>query len=69
MNSILPGWVVTDRQLDNWLTPEAEAEWMRQVALDRRILPRDVANLALFLAADDSALITNQHFVIDGGRT
>lgn len=69
VNSILPGWVVTDRQLDNWLTPEAEAEWMRQVALDRRILPRDVANLALFLAADDSALITNQHFVIDGGRT
>ena len=69
VNSILPGWVVTDRQLDNWLTPEAEAEWMQQVALDRRILPRDVANLALFLAADDSALITNQHFVIDGGRT
>ena len=39
-----------------------------QVALKRRIVPRDVADLALFLAADDSAMITNQQVVIDGGR-
>lgn len=68
VNAILPGWVVTERQLALWLTPEAEEEWMRQVALKERIMPRDVANLALFLASDDSAMITNQHFVIDGGR-
>jgi NAD(P)-dependent dehydrogenase (short-subunit alcohol dehydrogenase family) len=69
VNCILPGWVVTDRQLDLWLTPEAEAEWMKGVALQRRIMPADVARLALFLASDDSAMITGQHFVIDGGRT
>lgn len=68
VNSILPGWVVTQRQLDLWLTPEAEAEWMELVALKQRIAPRDVANLALFLASDDSRMITNQEFVIDGGR-
>ncbi|QIG53526.1 SDR family oxidoreductase [Altererythrobacter sp. BO-6] len=68
VNTILPGWVVTQRQLDLWLTPEAEAEWMEQVCLKERIEPRDSANLALFLAADDSRMITNQHFVIDGGR-
>lgn len=68
VNTILPGWVVTQRQLDLWLTPEAEAEWMEQVCLKQRIEPRDAANLALFLAADDSRMITNQHFVIDGGR-
>lgn len=68
VNSIVPGWVVTQRQLDLWLTPEAEAEWMDQVCLKQRITPRDAANLALFLAADDSRMITNQHFVIDGGR-
>ncbi len=68
VNTILPGWVVTQRQLDLWLTPEAEAEWMDQVCLKQRIEPRDAANLALFLAADDSRMITNQHFVIDGGR-
>lgn len=68
VNTILPGWVVTQRQLDLWLTPEAEAEWMDEVCLKQRIEPRDAANLALFLAADDSRMITNQHFVIDGGR-
>ena len=68
VNAILPGWVVTQRQLDLWLTPEAEAEWMEQVALKQRILPEDVANLALFLAADDSRMITGQAMVIDGGR-
>ncbi len=68
VNAILPGWVVTQRQLDLWLTPEAEAEWMAQVCLKQRIEPRDAANLALFLAADDSRMITNQHFVIDAGR-
>ena len=69
VNAISPGWVITERQLELWLTPEAEAEWMKQVALQRRITPEDVANLALFLASDDAALITGQNFVIDGGRT
>lgn len=69
VNCILPGWVVTERQLRLWLTPEAEEAWMKDVSLKRRILPEDVARLALFLAADDSSMITGQHFTIDGGRT
>lgn len=68
VNAVLPGWVVTERQLENWLTPQIEQEWMQQTALKSRILPEDVANLVLFLAADDSRMITNQQFVIDGGR-
>lgn len=68
VNTILPGWVVTQRQLDLWLTREAEAAWMEQVCLKQRIEARDAANLALFLAAADSRMITNQQFVIDGGR-
>ena len=69
VNAILPGWVVTERQLNTWLTPEAEADWMKQVALKERLQPSEVANLALFLAADDSRMITGQSFTIDGGRT
>ena len=69
VNAISPGWVATPRQLALWLTPEAEAEWARQVALPGRIQPEDVARLALFLAADDSAMITGQNHVIDAGRT
>jgi NAD(P)-dependent dehydrogenase (short-subunit alcohol dehydrogenase family) len=69
VNAILPGWVVTERQLQTWLTPEEEALWMQQVALPKRLMPDDVARLAVFLGAQDSALITGQSFTIDGGRT
>lgn len=69
VNALSPGWVVTKRQLELWLTPEAEAEWMKSTALRTRIQPEDVARLALFLASDDSAMITGQNLVIDGGHT
>jgi NAD(P)-dependent dehydrogenase (short-subunit alcohol dehydrogenase family) len=68
VNALSPGWVVTKRQLELWLTPEAEAEWMKSTALQVRIQPEDVARLALFLASDDSAMITGQNLVIDGGH-
>ena len=69
VNAILPGWVATERQLQSWLTPDEEANWMQQVALQKRLMPEDVANLALFLAATDSKMITGQSFIIDAGRT
>lgn len=69
VNCIMPGWVVTERQLKLWLTPEAEEAWMKEVSLKRRIMPDDVARLALFLTSDDSAMITGQFFTIDGGKT
>lgn len=68
VNAILPGWVVTQRQLDLWLTPEAEAAWAELCCLKDRILPDDVMRLALFLCADDSRMITAQAFQIDAGR-
>ena len=68
VNAILPGWIITEKQLDKWLTPADEAEWMEQVCIKKRIMPADVAKLALFLASADAALITSQQFVIDGGR-
>jgi len=69
VNAISPGWVVTERQLELWLTPQAEADWAKQTALPGRLMPEDIARLALFLAADDSAMITGQNYVIDAGRT
>jgi NAD(P)-dependent dehydrogenase (short-subunit alcohol dehydrogenase family) len=42
---------------------------MKLTALKDRIMPDDIARLALFLAADDSRMITGQNLVIDGGRT
>jgi D-xylose 1-dehydrogenase len=67
VNAILPGAIVTERQRRLWLKPEYEAEVLSRQALKRLILPEEVARLALFLAADDSAAITNQSCVIDGG--
>lgn len=69
VNAILPGWVITDRQIEKWMTPEAEKEWKKLVALKDRIMPIDVAKLAIFLASSDSKMITGQSFVIDAGRT
>ena len=69
VNALSPGWVATDRQLELWLTPQAEAEWMKQVALRRRLTAADVAQAALFLASADSSAITGQNLVVDGGRT
>lgn len=68
VNALMPGWVSTDKQKRLWLTPEAEAAWRDQCALKDPILPEDVAALALFLTADDSAMITGQEFIIDAGR-
>lgn len=67
VNCILPGAIATERQKQLWLTPEYEAEILAAQALKRLILPEEVARLALFLAADDSAAITNQSCIIDGG--
>jgi NAD(P)-dependent dehydrogenase (short-subunit alcohol dehydrogenase family) len=68
VNAILPGWVVTERQLHLWLSPEAEAAWAEMCCLKDRILPEDVTRLALFLCADDARMITAQAFQIDAGR-
>jgi NAD(P)-dependent dehydrogenase (short-subunit alcohol dehydrogenase family) len=67
VNTISPGWVMTRRQLDKWMTPEADQEREKGQALKGRLMPEDVARLVLFLAADDSAMITAQNHVIDGG--
>ena len=68
LNSITPGWIMTRRQIDLWLTPESEADLMKAQVLKEKVYPADVARMALFLAADDSRLISAQNFVVDGGR-
>lgn len=67
VNAVSPGWIMTQRQLDLWLTPEADAMRQERQALKQRLLPADVAKLALFLASDDARVITSQNYIIDGG--
>lgn len=67
VNSVMPGAILTERQKRLWFTESYKAEILANQALKRMILPEEVARLVLFLAADDSAAITNQSYVIDGG--
>ena len=67
VNSILPGAIQTERQKRLWFTDAYKAEILASQALQRLLLPEEVARLVLFLAADDSSAITNQAYVIDGG--
>ena len=67
VNSIAPGWILTERQLALWLTPEADAMRHERQALKRRLGPEDVAKVALFLASDEAGAITGQAHVVDGG--
>jgi NAD(P)-dependent dehydrogenase (short-subunit alcohol dehydrogenase family) len=64
---IVPGWIMTERQVRLWLTPEAEADLLRRQCLKRKLLPEDVARVVLFFAADDSAGCTAQSYLVDGG--
>src|SRR5262245_26269658 len=67
VNAIVPGWIMTERQVKLWLTPEGEAELMRRQCLKRKLSPEDIARVVLFFAADDSGACTNQSYVVDGG--
>ncbi len=67
VNCVSPGAIMTERQRRLWMTPEYLAEIMQRQSLKRELLPEEVARVVLFLAADDSAGITGQNFVIDAG--
>ena len=67
VNSILPGWIMTQRQQDRWLTPEGEVELMQRQCLKRKLTPGDIARVVLFFTADDSGACTNQNYIVDGG--
>ena len=67
VNSVLPGWILTERQIDMWLTPESEQELMARQCLKRKLTPAELARVVLFFAADDSGICTNQNYVADGG--
>jgi len=68
VNCVLPGSILTEKQQRLYMTPAHEQELFRVQSLKRYILPEEVSRLLLFLAAEDSSAITNQSYIIDGGR-
>jgi len=67
VNCLLPGWVMTERQVKLWLTPEGEKLIEERQCLQDRLYPADIARMVLFLAADDSRMCSSQNFIVDGG--
>jgi NAD(P)-dependent dehydrogenase (short-subunit alcohol dehydrogenase family) len=67
VNTLVPGWIMTEKQLTT-IVGEVENRMIDAgQALKGRVYPDDVARMALFLAADDSRMISAQDFVVDGG--
>lgn len=66
-NVVVPGWVFTERQEALWATPEAVADTLARQCLHEKLYPPDIARMVLWLAADDSRMVTAQSFIVDGG--
>jgi NAD(P)-dependent dehydrogenase (short-subunit alcohol dehydrogenase family) len=67
VNTVLPGWVMTERQKKLWLDEAGEKLLDQEQCLKGRIQPVDVARLVMFLASDDARMCTAQEFTVDGG--
>jgi len=69
VNAVAPGWIMTERQLALWVTPETDAYINENQCLKRRLVPDDIARVVVFMCSDEAGAITNQHYVVDGGWT
>ncbi len=67
INVLTPGWIMTQRQIDKWLTPEGEEDIRRNQVLPDKVRPEDVVPMALFLASDDARACSAQEYLVDAG--
>ena len=67
INTVTPGWVMTERQVQLWLDEQGEADIRRNQCLPDKLQPHDIARMVLFLASDDAAMCTAQEFKVDAG--
>ncbi len=67
VNALAPGWVLTQKQIDMWVTEEGLAAHLERQCLKDTLAPDDISGGCLFLASDMSKMMTGQSLVIDGG--
>ena len=67
VNTVVPGWIMTERQKQLWATPASLAKHLERQCLPDLIDPHYVARMVLFLSSDDAALCTANNYMVDGG--
>ncbi len=67
VNTVTPGWVMTQRQIELWVDDAAEVEIKEKQCLPTKLMPQHIASMILFLASDDGAMCTAQEFIVDAG--
>ena len=67
VNSVVPGWVMTQRQIDLWLNDESEKELMKRQCLKEKLMPHELAQAVLFFSSEQSSGCTNQSYIVDKG--
>ncbi|MDR5751657.1 MULTISPECIES: SDR family oxidoreductase [unclassified Caballeronia] len=67
VNTLVPGWVMTDKQKRLWLDDAGRRAIKEGQCIDAELMPEHLARAALFLAADDSRMMTAQDVIVDGG--
>ena len=67
VNTVTPGWVMTERQKTLWLDAAGEENIKRNQCLPDKLQPHDIARMVLFLASDDAKMCTAHEFTVDAG--
>lgn len=67
VNSIAPGWILTEKQLEKWATPEGLQNHLNTQCLKTHMKPDDLVGTVLFLASDISKMLTSQCLTVDAG--
>jgi len=67
VNTVVPGWIMTDRQKDLWGTPEALESQRQRQCLPDLIEPIYVARMVIFLASDDALMCSANNYMVEGG--
>lgn len=67
VNTVVPGWIMTDRQKELWVTEESIGKHRDRQCLPDLIDPVYVARMVLFLASDDAAMCTANNYMVEAG--